>query len=63
MIRLMPVEYSYMFPSGQCPASSARVTIDARWKGHPVIAATTPTSESARLRNAMWRMKARKPTR
>jgi hypothetical protein len=63
MIRLIPVEYSYMFPSGQCPASSARATIDPAWNGHPVIAATTPTSERARRPKAMWRMKARKPTR
>ena len=60
MIRLMPVEYSYTFPSGQCPASSARVTIDARWNGHPVIAATTPMSDSQRRRNTVCSTNARK---
>ena len=54
----IPVEYSYMLPSGQWPASSARVKIDAKWIGQPMRTRAIPMSPRIRLRNARWSTKA-----
>ena len=49
MTNAIPVEYSYMLPSGQWPASSARVKIDAKWIGQPISTRAMPTSPSQPL--------------
>ena len=54
MTNAIPVEYSYMLPSGQWPASSARVKIDAKWIGQPMRTRAIPISPRIRLRNARW---------
>src|SRR4029077_521439 len=54
----IPVEYSYMLPSGQCPASNARVKIDAKCRGQPIRTRATPMSPRTRLRKARWSTKA-----
>ena len=53
--KAMPVEYSYMFPSGQWPASSARVQIEAKCKGQPISTSALPLTPRKRLRTASSR--------
>src|SRR5580700_4832656 len=54
----IPVEYSYILPSGQWPASSARVKIEAKWIGQPMRTRAIPMSPRMRFRNARWSTKA-----
>ena len=56
----MPVEYSYMLPSGQCPASNARVKIEAACSGQPSSTSASAVSPSHRRRSAR---KSTNPTR